>query len=92
MDNISNIYNKTIRSIMSFGEIFKENNDYNEKNVIGFMSFSMMVLTAIIDIVTGVVGVDMTIHEYIYNSFLIVTLGSFGISSLEKFSPTSKDK
>lgn len=68
---------------MSFFDIFKESNEFDEKNIIGFLSFAMMVFTAIIDITTGILGIDFLIHEYIYNSFLIVTLGSFGISGLQ---------
>jgi len=86
--NISHIYYKIKGGIMSFVEIFKYNNDYNEKTVIGFMSFAVMVLTSLIDIVTGLVGADFTIHEYVYNSFVIVTLGSFGIAGIEKFAKT----
>ena len=37
------------------------------------------------DVVTGAFGKDLVINEFIYNSFLIVTLGSFGIAGLEKF-------
>jgi len=43
-----------------------------------------MVLTAVVDIATGVFGVELQVQEFIYNSFLIITLGSFGISGLEK--------
>lgn len=73
--------------IMKFSEIFKDDNNWNEKTVIGFLSFAMMVLTAFIDIITGIVGIDFTIYEYIYNSFVIITVGSFGIAGLEKFAP-----
>jgi len=39
----------------------------------------------IADVVTGWVGKDLVVNEFIYNSFLFVTLGSFGIAGLEKF-------
>jgi len=71
--------------IMAFKDIFKEENDVNEKNVIGFLSFAVMVLFATADIVTGFFGKDLVIQEFIYNSFVIITLGSFGIAGLEKF-------
>ena len=71
--------------IMAFKDIFKEDNDVNEKNVIGFLSFAVMVLFATADIVTGFFGKDLVIQEFIYNSFVIITLGSFGIAGLEKF-------
>ena len=77
---------KFIKSkIMAFKDIFKDQNDVNEKNVIGFLSFAVMVIFATADIVTGFFGKDLVIQEFIYNSFVIITLGSFGIAGLEKF-------
>jgi ABC-type uncharacterized transport system permease subunit len=71
--------------IMAFAEIFKDSNDYNEKTIIGFISFAVMILVMIADVITGWVGKDLVVNEFIYNSFLFVTLGSFGIAGLEKF-------
>lgn len=73
------------KKIMSFGEIFKTDNSYNEKTIIGFMSFAVMVLVMIADVVSGAMGKDLVINQFTYNSFVIVTLGSFGIAGLEKF-------
>lgn len=70
---------------MKLTEIFKEKNDINEKSVVGFAAFSIMVLFAITDLATGYFGKDLVINEAIYNSFVFVTLGSFGIAGLEKF-------
>ncbi len=41
---------------MKFNEIFKNSNDYNEKTIIGFMSFAVMTLAMIVDLVTGYFG------------------------------------
>jgi ABC-type uncharacterized transport system permease subunit len=71
--------------VMSFIEIFKNDNTYNEKTIIGFMSFAVMVLVMVADVVTGWVGKDLPVNDFIYNSFVFVTLGSFGIAGLEKF-------
>lgn len=71
--------------MIKFAEIFKNNNDYNEKTIIGFMSFAVMVIVMIADVVTGWVGKDLPVNDFIYNSFVFVTLGSFGIAGLEKF-------
>ncbi len=71
--------------IMAFKDIFKDNNDVNEKNVIGFLAFAIMVIFATADIVTGFLGKDLVVQEFIYNSFVIITLGSLGIAGLEKF-------
>lgn len=66
-------------------EMFKDNNDINEKNVVGFASFAVMVIFAAADIITGFFGKDLMVQEFIYNSFVIITLGSFGIDGLQKF-------
>ena len=71
-------------------DIFKDDNEFNEKTIIGFMSFAVMVLTSFVDVGTGLLGMDFEIHEYIYNSFVVVTLGSFGIAGLDRFSPAAK--
>lgn len=73
------------RKIMAFKEIFKDDNDYNEKNVIGFLSFAVMVVFALADLVTGYFGKDLVVQEFIYNSFVFITLGCFGIAGIEKF-------
>lgn len=70
---------------MKFVEIFKNDNSYNEKTVIGFLSFAVMVAVMLADVITGACGKDLPINEFTYNSFVIVTLGSFGIAGLEKF-------
>ena len=69
---------------MNFIKIFKDNNDWNEKTIIGFMSFAVMVVVMIADVVTGACGKDLAINQFTYNSFVFVTLGSFGIAGLEK--------
>ena len=64
--------------------IFKDNNEYNEKSIIGFGAFTVMVLFAMADVVTGIMGKDLVINDVVYNSFLFTTLGSFGIAGAEK--------
>jgi len=69
---------------MAFKDMFKDKNDINEKSVIGFSSFVVMTLFAVADLVTGYVGQDLVINEFIYNSFVIITLGCFGIAEAGK--------
>ena len=68
--------------------LFKDKNEINEKNVVGFAYFVVMVLFAIADLTTSFIFVGeeskLIINEVIYNSFVWVTLGCFGISSFEK--------
>lgn len=78
--------------LKGFVQIFKDDNTWNEKTIIGFMSFAVMVAIAIVDLVTGLEGVNLEIKDYIYQSFAYLTIGSFGIAGLEKFSPANKVK
>jgi hypothetical protein len=64
--------------------IFKDDNDYNEKSIIGFAAFAVMTIFAIVDLGTGIVGKDLVINDMVYNSFVFITLGSFGIAGAEK--------
>ena len=74
--------NKLKLKWMAFRDIFKDSNDINEKTVVGFASFTIMTIFAIVDLVTGYFGKDLVINEFIYDSFLFITLGSFGIAEL----------
>ena len=50
--------------------IFKNNNDWNEKTIVGFIAFLVMCLFALLDLVTGYTGKDLVINEFIYDSFI----------------------
>ena len=76
---------------MAFKDLFKDDNNINEKSVVGFASFLVMVIFAVVDIVTGVYGQELQIQDYIYNSFVIITLGSFGIAEVGKIFGKKKD-
>jgi hypothetical protein len=43
-----------------------------------------MTLFATADIVTGYFGKDLVVNEFIFNAFLVLVLGTFGISGVEK--------
>ena len=75
---------------MSMFNIFKNNNEWNEKNVVGFIAFLVMVLFALLDLFTGYLGKDLVINETIYDSFTLVVLGCFAIAGLEKFAGNKK--
>ena len=66
-------------------EIFKNNNEWNEKSIIGFVAFTIMCVIMILDLITGYFGKDLVINEFVYDSFVFVVIGCFGISGLEKF-------
>ncbi len=69
---------------MAFKDLFKDDNNINEKSVVGFSSFIVMIIFALVDIITGIYGKEIIIQDYIYNSFVIITLGSFGIAEVGK--------
>jgi len=69
---------------MAFRNIFKDNNDINEKSVVGFLAFAIMVIFAVADLVSGYFGKDLVINEFIYDSFVWIVLGAFGIAEVGK--------
>jgi|TARA_B100000282_G_scaffold57960_1_gene38349 formate-dependent nitrite reductase membrane component NrfD len=79
------MYQRIKLKIIAMWSIFKDNNDWNEKSVVGFIAFLIMCLIMIADLVTGYVGKDLVINEFVYNSFVWVVLGCFGIAGVEKF-------
>jgi hypothetical protein len=77
---------------MAFKDIFKDKNDYNEKSIVGFASFAVMAVFAGADITTGILGKTLEISDTIFNSFVIITLGSFGIAEAGKIFGKRKEK
>lgn len=69
---------------MKFWDIFKDTNEFNEKTVIGFLSFTVMTIFAGADIVTGILGKPLVIQDTIFNSFVIITIGALGIAEAGK--------
>lgn len=69
---------------MAFKDIFKDNNEYNEKSIAGFVALVVMVLYSAADIVTGILGKDLVVSDIVFNSFVIIVLGSFGIAEAGK--------
>jgi len=66
-------------------ELFQDNNHINEKSVVGFISFGCMVIALAVDLITGYFGKPLVINEFIFNGFLVITLGAFGIASVDKY-------
>jgi ABC-type uncharacterized transport system permease subunit len=66
-------------------ELFNDNNSINEKSVVGFASFICMVIALAVDLITGWLGKPLVINEFIFDGFLVITLGSFGIASVDKW-------
>ena len=75
------MYNK----IKAMWNIFKNDNEWNEKTIVGFIAFLVMVAFALLDLTTGYLGKDLVINETIYDSFTWIVIGCFGIAGVEKF-------
>lgn len=66
-------------------DLFNDENSINEKAVIGFASFIMMIISLVVDLITGFAGKELVINEFIFDGFMVITLGSFGIASIDKW-------
>jgi ABC-type uncharacterized transport system permease subunit len=75
-----------------FKQLFDDDNTINEKSVVGFLAFLMMVVALGVDIVTGWLGREFMINEFIFDGFMVIVLGSFGIGSIDKFINAKKGK
>jgi hypothetical protein len=68
-----------------FKNLFDDSNSINEKAVIGFLAFTMMVIFAVADIVTGALNKPLLVNEFIFDSFKFLTVACFGIASVDKW-------
>jgi ABC-type uncharacterized transport system permease subunit len=66
-------------------DLFNDDNSINEKAVVGFIAFFMLVIALIVDLVTGWLGRELLINEFIFDGFMVITLGAFGIASIDKW-------
>jgi hypothetical protein len=74
-----------------FKELFDDNNTINEKAVVGFIAFIMLVIALAVDLITGAYGKPLLINKFIFDGFMVLVLGSFGIASVDKWM-NKKDK
>lgn len=72
-------------------DLFDDNNSINEKAVVGFIAFFMLVIALAVDLITGYVGNPLVINEFIFDGFMVIILGAFGIASVDKWM-NKKDK
>jgi hypothetical protein len=64
-----------------FRELISDNNEINEQAFVGVISFFAMVFVLLTDVVTGVIGNELVIKEFIFDGFMLLTLGAFGITT-----------
>jgi hypothetical protein len=82
---IVKIINKKYNKMKKFLTMFDDNNSINEKAVIGFGAFVVMIIFAIVDITTGILNKPLLVNEFIFNSFNMLTIACFGIASVDKW-------
>jgi hypothetical protein len=68
-----------------FWTVFDDNNSINEKAVVGFIAFIVMILFAFVDIGTGILNKPLLVNEFIFDSFKLLTIACFGIASVDKW-------
>jgi cytochrome b len=64
-----------------FKELISDNNNINEQAFVGVISFFAMVFVLLVDVVTGALSKELVIKEFIFDGFMILTLGAFGITT-----------
>jgi hypothetical protein len=68
-----------------FWSMFDDNNTVNEKAVIGFGAFIVMIIFALVDVATGIMNKPLLVNEFIFDSFKLLTIACFGIASVDKW-------
>jgi membrane-anchored glycerophosphoryl diester phosphodiesterase (GDPDase) len=80
--------NKNMKKI--FKELVSDNNQINEQSFVGVVAFFAMVFILIVDVVTGIWGKELVIKEFIFDGFMIITLGAFGITTAGRIMSLNK--
>jgi hypothetical protein len=64
-----------------FRELISDDNQINEQAFVGVISFFAMVFVLFTDVITGIIGNELIIKEFIFDGFMLLTLGAFGITT-----------
>lgn len=81
-----------------FRELISDDNNINEQAFVGVVAFFAMVFILVVDVVTGIMSKELIIKEFIFDGFMLLTLGAFGITtagrimSLKNKSKNNNDK
>lgn len=73
-------------------ELFSDENSINEKSIIGVVSFLIMIIYSLVDVIYAMMGRPVEINETIYSSFETIVLGAFLIGSGEKIAKILKNR
>jgi hypothetical protein len=64
-----------------FRELISDDNHINEQAFVGVVAFFAMVFILVVDVITGIMSKELVIKEFIFDGFMILTLGAFGITT-----------
>jgi len=64
-----------------FRELISDDNHINEQAFVGVVAFFAMVFILVVDVITGILSKELIIKEFIFDGFMILTLGAFGITT-----------
>lgn len=67
-------------------EIFRDDNEWNEKSIIGFVAFMFLLVILFIDVVFAISDNELELSKNVYDILLWLVIGCFGISGIQKFS------
>jgi hypothetical protein len=68
-----------------FRELICDENSLNEKTFVGLIAFGLIIVTLICDIITGFMGREMPIHEFVFDGIMFVVFGAFFGTSMDKW-------
>jgi hypothetical protein len=75
-----------------FRELLSDTNSLNEKTFVGLLAFLLIIATITCDIITGFMGREMPIHEFVFDGIMFIVLGAFFGTSLDKWINRKSDK
>ena len=77
----------------SFFNIFRDDNEWNEKSIVGFIAFIIMCIVLIVDVIYAFNTKEtLSLNDYVFNAFAAIVLGSFAISGGEKVFSSRRSK
>lgn len=63
--------------------MFSDKSDVNAKVVVGFISFTTMIIYGLTDVITGAIGKDFIVEPIVFNGLMYTTFGCLGIAGAE---------
>ena len=77
---------------MGFKNIFKDSNDLNEQSIAAFIALTLVIIITICDVVTGLLGRELIVKEFIFVSLLTFTAAALGIAGYKTLNKNGEDK